>query len=55
MCQVFTGPVSAGQAWSLGESSEEVKNPIDAATDELVEYFNKTKFKYSLLGLSPIS
>lgn len=27
---------------------------IDAATDELIEYFNTTKFRYSLLGLSPI-
>jgi transposase len=28
---------------------------IDVAAGELVEYFNKTKFRYSLLGFSPIS
>lgn len=28
---------------------------IDTATDELVAYFNETKFVYSLLGFSPIS
>ena len=28
---------------------------IDTATDELIGYFNKTRFRYSLLGLSPIS
>ena len=28
---------------------------IDEATDDFVKYLNKTKFKYSLLGVSPIS
>jgi len=27
---------------------------IDKATDEFVKYLNKTKFKYSLIGVSPI-
>lgn len=28
---------------------------IDKATDDFVKYLNKTKFKYSLIGVSPIS
>lgn len=28
---------------------------IDKATDGLIEYFNKTKFRYKLLGFSPVS
>jgi hypothetical protein len=28
---------------------------IDATTDDLVKYFNKTKFNYTIAGLSLIS
>jgi len=28
---------------------------IDKTTDDFVKYLNKTKFKYSLIGVSPIS
>lgn len=44
--------------WKSGRSAvthNRFIQDIDAATDELIEYFNKTRFKYSLLGLSPIS
>src|SRR3989344_6608698 len=44
--------------WKSGRSTvshNRVIQDIDGATDELIEYFNKTKFRYSLLGLSPIS
>jgi len=44
--------------WKSGRSqcthNQFIQN-IDGATDKLVEYFNKTQFNYSLLGLSPIS
>lgn len=44
--------------WKSGRSAvthNKFIQDIDTATDELIEYFNKTKFTYSLLGLSPIS
>ena len=44
--------------WKSGRSTvshNRFIQDIDGATDELIEYFNKTKFRYSLLGLSPIS
>ncbi|MFY9462965.1 MAG: IS630 family transposase [Candidatus Sungiibacteriota bacterium] len=44
--------------WKSGRSAithNRFIQDIDEATDDLVEYFNKTKFRYSLLGLSPIS
>lgn len=44
--------------WKSGRSQcthNKFIQDIDGATDELIEYFNKTKFSYKLLGLSPIS
>ena len=44
--------------WKSGRSAvthNRFIQDIDEATDELIEYFNKTKFPYKLLGLSPIS
>jgi transposase len=44
--------------WKSGRSAvthNRFIQDVDGATDELVEYFNKTKFRYSLLGFSPIS
>lgn len=42
--------------WKSGRSECSNNNfiqDIDKATDELVEYFNKTRFPYKLLGFSP--
>ena len=46
------------RVWKSGRSActhNQFIQDIDAATDGLVGYFNKTKFNYSLLGFSPIS
>lgn len=63
-CEVHPLPTYAPEenpqehVWKSGRSEcthNTFIEDIDAATDELVEYFNKTKFPYKLLGFSPIS
>ena len=46
------------RVWKSGRSTcthNRFIQDIDNATDELIAYFNKTRFNYSLLGFSPIS